>query len=82
MPELRGVIPELISFIFGLILSALGVPSIVDIGIMILMGMQNAFPSSPVNIPLYIILLRVLGWFLTIDVILRIIIQFREREYF
>jgi len=79
MPELKGAIPELISFIFSLILSALGAPSITDIGITIISAIHQAFPSS-MNI-LYIITLRILGWFLTIDVILRIIVHFRRKEY-
>ncbi len=80
MPELKGTIPELVSFIFSLILSALGVPSIVDVGILIIMKLQEVFPSS-YNI-LSIIVLRVFGWFLTIDAILRIIIHFGRKEYF
>ena len=80
MPELRGVIPELVSFIFGLILSALGVPSITDIGIMIIAAFQQAYPTSYGG--MYIVLLRLLGWFITIDAILRIVIHSRRGEYF
>jgi hypothetical protein len=79
MPELKGAIPELISFIFGLVFSVLGVPSITDIGIVIISAFQQALPN-PMT-PIYIITLRILGWFLTIDAILRIIIHFRRREY-
>jgi len=79
LPELKGAIPELISFILSLILSALGMPSITNIGIMIISAINQAFPSS-MNM-LYIITLRLLGWFLTLDAILRIIIYFQRKEY-
>jgi hypothetical protein len=80
MPELRGAIPELISFIIGLILSILGVPSITDIGIMIIQALQQTYPTWYGG--MFMILLRLLGWFATIEVILRIFVQSRRQEYF
>lgn len=77
MPELRGAITELISFIVGLILSVLGVPSITDIGIMIVEALQQAYPTWYGG--MYIILLRLLGWFVTIDAILRIFVERASR---
>jgi hypothetical protein len=82
MPELKGAIPELISFILGLILSFLSVPSIIDIGIKLISTMNQAFPSTMSMMPiLYIIALRILGWSVSIGAILRIIIHFQKREY-
>lgn len=80
MPELTGAIPELISFIFGLILSILGVPSITDIGIMIIQVLQQTYPTWYGG--MFMILLRLLGWFATIEVIIRIFVQSRRQEYF
>ena len=80
MPEFRGAIPELISFIFSLILSVLGVPSVTDIRIRIIQVLQQTYPTWYGGMSL--ILLRLLGWFVTIEVILRIFIQFRRQEYF
>ena len=79
MPENEGAIPELISFIFGLILAVLHVPSIADISIVILSAFHQALPN-PIT-PSYITMLRFVGWFLTIEVILRIIIHFQRGKY-
>jgi len=78
LPEHEGAIPELISFIFGLILTVLHVPSIADIGIVILSAFHQALPN-PIT-PAYITVLRFVGWFLTIEVVLRIVIYFQRRK--
>jgi hypothetical protein len=86
MVELKDLIPEIASFVVGLILTAFGVPSVTDIGIIIISAFQNAINATP-NAPsqinsissMYIITLRSLGAFLEIEVPLRVLIWFSGR---
>ena len=86
MVELQAVIPEIIAFIVGLLLSALGVPSVTDLGVLILTGFQNTLSNLP-NVPSQayaisgtaIFALRFLGAFLEIEVPLRLIMLFMGR---
>ena len=77
MVEISDFIPEILSFIFGLLLSLMGVPSIIEIGIMIITAIQEVLPSTYGS--LYIMTLRFLGWFFTIEPVLRIIILLKDR---
>jgi hypothetical protein len=87
MVEFKDLIPEISSFVMGLILTASGVPSIADLGIIIISAFQNTMNTMP-NVPAqayfisstYIIALRILGAFLEIEFPLRIIIWFSRRR--
>jgi hypothetical protein len=80
MFELKEVVPELISLILSLILSFLGVPSIIEIGIRTISIINNVLPYYMNTY--YIIMLNILGWFITAEPILRILAYLRRREYF
>jgi len=67
MSGTRSVITELLISAVSLILSALGVPSEVDIAIVILKTLQMAIPSPWIET--YILAFRALGWFLTANAI-------------
>jgi hypothetical protein len=77
--EAKDFIPEIIAFAFGLFLTFLGVPSIADLGVMIISAFQNALSTLP-NVPaqanftanLGIFLLRLLGAVAEIEVPLRV----------
>lgn len=77
MVEISDIIPEILSFIIGLILFILGVPSVVEIGLMIVVAVHEVYPTTYGF--LYIIMLRLLGWFITIEPILRIIFLVKDR---
>ena len=87
MVEFRDLIPEFFSFVMGLILTAFGVPSVADIGIMIISGIQNAMNAVP-NMPaeanfiasLYIVTLRFIGAFIEIEFPLRVLIWYSRRK--
>lgn len=88
MSEPRGAIPKLIIFIFGLIFGILlGVPSPIDVGVMILEAIAKAF--QPLNVEQAnqivsrnIIFLRMFGWVLIIVDVLGIYLELRKGEYF
>jgi hypothetical protein len=87
MAQFKDFIPEFLSFIMGLILTAFGVPSVTDIGIMIISAFQNSMNTMP-NISaqayffssMYIITLRILGAFLEIEFPLRLFIWYSRRR--
>ena len=69
MPELGDFFPELSSLIFGLLLAVLGVPSPIEIFLMIAVKIQEVFPSTIGIISVFAI--RLLVWWGTFEVILR-----------
>lgn len=71
-----GAIPELIILIFSLILSVLGVPSVVDIATQIFQIPRVNFPGSTST--LLTILFRLFGWFLTFEAGYRIAHRWRR----
>jgi hypothetical protein len=71
LPNLEDFVPEIASFIGGLILSAFGVPSVIDLGIMIIAKIQEVLPSAAGANALFAF--HLLGWFLTFEVPLRIL---------
>ena len=87
MVEFRDLIPEFFSFAMGLILTVFGVPSVADIGILIISGIQNAMNAVP-NMPaeanfvssLSIVTLRFVGAFLEIEFPLRLLIWHNRRK--
>lgn len=77
--KIRGAIPELIIFIFSLILTVVGVPSVINIATQILHIRQINFPIST-NM-LLTILFRLFGWFLTFEAGYRIAHRWRRGKY-
>lgn len=85
--EAKDFIPEIIAFVFGLFLTFLGVPSVTDLGIMIISAFQNAMNTMP-NVPaqanltanMSIFLLRLLGAVAEIEVPLRLAVWFLGRN--
>lgn len=85
--EFEDLIPEFFSFIMGVVLTAFRVPSVADLGIMIISAFQNAMNTMP-NIPpqanstasMYIIALRFLGAFSEIEFPLRLFIWYSKRR--
>jgi hypothetical protein len=85
--EAKDFIPEIIAFCFGLFLTFLGVPSVADLGIMIISSFQNAINVMP-NVPaqanftanMSIFLLRLLGAVAEIEIPLRITVWFLGRN--
>jgi hypothetical protein len=85
--EAKDFIPEIVAFCLGLFLTFLGVPSVADLGIMIISAFQNAMSTMP-NVPeqayftanTSILLLRFLGAFAEIEVPLRILVWYLRRN--
>lgn len=71
MSGIGDLIPEAISFIIGLVLSALGVPSMPELLLMVAVKIQEVFPSAIGAISIFAI--RLLIWFSTFEVIFRVI---------
>jgi len=71
MSGVRDLIPEAISFMAGLMLSTLGVPSIPELLLMVAVKIQEIFPSTIGAISIFTI--HLLIWFSTFEVMFRVL---------